>query len=275
TEVVLLKEDQRPVQVISIPFQDEKSEWLVAEVSVDITERKRTEEALLASREELRSLSTRLQSLREEERTTLAREIHDELGQALTALNMDLSWLSNKLPQSQPPLLKKVESMSAVVAATMQTVKRLSSELRPGLLDDLGLVAAMQWQAEEFGKRTWIKMKISFLPEEMTVERDLSTAIFRIFQELLTNIARHAKATRVEVSLKRKAGALELRVKDNGRGIKKTEIANPRSLGLIGVRERALAFGGQVEFVGVPRQGTRVVVRLPERGKGDDKNSSG
>jgi signal transduction histidine kinase len=229
----------------------------------------------LASREELRSLSTRLQSLREEERTTLAREIHDELGQALTALNMDLSWLSNKLPKSQPPLLKKVESMSAVVAATMQTVKRLSSELRPGLLDDLGLVAAMQWQADEFGKRTWIKMKISFLPEEMTVERDLSTAIFRIFQELLTNIARHAKATRVEVSLKRKAGALELRVKDNGRGIKKTEIANPRSLGLIGVRERALAFGGQVEIVGVPRQGTRVVVRLPERGKGDDKNSSG
>jgi len=274
-EAVLLKEGQRPVQVISIPFQDEKGEWLLAEVRVDITERKRTEEALLASREELRSLSARLQSLREEERTTLAREIHDELGQALTALNMDLSWLSNKLPKSQPPLLKKVESMSAVVAATMQTVKRLSSELRPGLLDDLGLVTAMQWQAEEFGKRTWIKMKITFVPEEMTVERDLSTAIFRIFQELLTNIARHAKATRVEVSLKRKAGALELRVKDNGRGIKKTEIANPRSLGLIGVRERALAFGGKVEFVGVPSKGTRVVVRLPERGKGDDKNSSG
>ena len=275
TEVVLLKEGQRPVQVISIPFQDEKGEWLVAEVSVDITERKRTEEALLASREELRSLSARLQSLREEERTYLAREIHDELGQALTALNMDLSWLSNKLPKSQTPLLKKVESMSAVVAATMQTVKRLSSELRPGLLDDLGLVTAMQWQAEEFGKRTWLKMKMTFVPEEMTVERDLSTAIFRIFQELLTNIARHAKATRVEVSLKRKAGALELRVKDNGRGIKKSEIANPHSLGLIGVRERALAFGGRVEIVGIPRKGTRVVVRLPERGKRDDKNPGG
>jgi PAS domain S-box-containing protein len=275
TEVALLKEGQRFVQIISIPFQDEKGEWLVAEVSVDITERKRTEEALLASREELRSLSTRLQSLREEERTTLAREIHDELGQALTALNMDLSWLSTKLPKSQPPLLKKVESMSAVVAATMQTVKRLSSELRPGLLDDLGLVTAMQWQAEEFGKRTWLKMKITFVPEEMTVERDLSTAIFRIFQELLTNIARHAKATRVEVSLKRKAGALELRVKDNGRGIRKSEIANSRSLGLIGIRERVLAFGGRVEIVGIPRRGTRIVVRLPERGKRDDKNPGG
>jgi PAS domain S-box-containing protein len=275
SEVVLLQEGQRPVQIISIPFQDEKGEWLVAEVSVDITERKRAEEALLASREELRLLTARLQSLREEERTYLAREIHDELGQALTALNMDLAWLAGKLPKSQPQLLKKAESMTAVVASTMQTVKRLSSELRPGLLDDLGLVAAMQWQAEEFGKRTWLKMKLVFQPEEMTVERDLSTAIFRIFQELLTNIARHAKATRVEVSLKRRARALELRVKDNGRGIKKSEISGSRSLGLIGVRERALVFGGQVEITGVPHKGTRVVVRLPERGRNDGKNSGG
>ncbi len=275
SEVVLLQEGQRPVQIISIPFQDEKGEWLVAEVSVDITERKRAEKALLASREELRLLTARLQSLREEERTYLAREIHDELGQALTALNMDLAWLAGRLPKSQPQLLKKAEAMSAVVASTMQTVKRLSSELRPGLLDDLGLVAAMQWQAEEFGKRTWLKMKLVFQPEEMTVERDLSTAIFRIFQELLTNIARHAKATRVEVSLKHRAGAMELRVKDNGRGIKKSEIASSRSLGLIGVRERALAFGGRVEITGVPHKGTKVVVRLPERGRNDGKNSGG
>jgi signal transduction histidine kinase len=118
-------------------------------------------------------------------------------------------------------------------------------------------------------------MKLVFQPEEMTVERDLSTAIFRIFQELLTNIARHAKATRVEVSLKRRARALELRVKDNGRGIKKSEISGSRSLGLIGVRERALVFGGQVEITGVPHKGTRVVVRLPERGRNDGKNSGG
>jgi len=239
----------------------------------DITDQKRAQEELLASRQELRALSARLQSLIEKERTALAREIHDELGQALTALKMDLAWLSNKLPKTQPLLLKKAQSMSEVITATVQTVKRLSTQLRPGLLDDLGLVAAMEWQAQEFSQRTGIKMKISFQPEDLALEPDLSTAIFRIFQELLTNVARHAKASRVVTSLIKKAGKLELRVRDNGRGIKKKEISSSKSFGLIGMRERVYSFGGEIEIEGIPGKGTTAIVRIPEKGKSDDKNS--
>ena len=249
----------------------------------DITEYKRMEgDKRLAevesskSQQELRNLSARLQSLREEERTSVAHEINNELRQALTALRMDLAWLSKRLPEENKVLLDKTETMSEVIDATSQVVRRISTNLRPGMLDDLGLVPAMEWLAGEFRERTGTKVGVTFEPEDIVLERDLSTAIFRIFQELLTNVSRHARATRVVASLKEKAGMLELRVKDNGRGIKERQISGSKSLGLVGIRERAYLFGGKLEIKGTPGKGTTAIVCIPVSGGvgvRDDKNS--
>ncbi len=231
----------------------------------DITERKLAESAIKKSEEQLRNLTSYLQKVGEIERTNIAREIHDELGQTLTVLKMDLSWLSRRLEDNQISLLEKTDAMSHLISKTIQTVKKISTELRPGLLDDLGLSAAIEWQAEEFQKRTGIKCKISMEPKDITFDRDRNTAIFRIFQETLTNIARHAGATEVSVSLKQKVGRIELTVRDNGRGITEEELANPKSFGLIGIRERVKIFGGNNTIKGVPGQGTTVTVRMPVR----------
>jgi two-component system sensor histidine kinase UhpB len=229
----------------------------------DITERKRAEEQLRRSEEQLRNLADHLQSVREEERTTIAREIHDDLGQTLTALKMDISWLGKKLPKDQETLLEKTKAMTKLMDMTIKTVKRISAELRPGLLDDLGLAAAIEWQTEEFQNRTGIKCKLTIDPEDITLDEKRSTAIFRIFQETLTNIARHAKATRVTASLKEEDDKLELRVRDNGKGITKKQISDPKSFGLIGMRERVHPWGGEVKIEGVPGEGTTVTVRIP------------
>jgi len=195
--------------------------------------------------------------------------MHDQLGQALTAMKMDLSWLDNRLPKDQKPLFAKIRSMSKLADATLRTVKRISTELRPGLLDDLGLTAAIEWQAQEFQTRTGIKCAITTDPEDIILDKDHSTAIFRIFQETLTNVARHAKATKVKVSLKEKAGKIELKVKDNGKGITEEQISNPKSFGLIGMRERALFLGGKVKIGGVQDKGTTIIatIPLPKKGK--------
>ncbi len=232
-------------------------------VLIDVTERKQAEEQLRSSTQELRALAERLQSAREEERTQVAREIHDELGQALTALKMDLSWLSKKLPKDQDPLHEKARSMSQLLDATVRTVKRISTELRPGLLDDLGLAAAIEWQAEEFQNRTGIKCTVAINPEGVVLEAKLSTAIFRIFQETLTNVARHANATKVEVNLKKKAHQIELKVQDKGKGITQKQISSSKSFGLIGMRERIFPWQGELKIIGTPGKGTTVTVTIP------------
>jgi len=236
---------------------------------IDITERKRAEVAIKKSEEQMRNLTTYLQRIGEIERTNIAREIHDELGQTLTVLKMDLSWLKKRLPQEpgsfQGSLLNKTESMSQLINSTIQTVKKISTELRPGLLDDLGLAAAIEWQAEEFQRRTGIRCKISVAPRDITLDRDRNTAIFRIFQETLTNIARHSEATEVKVNLKQRDGRVELSVRDNGRGITDEELTNPKSFGLIGIRERVKIFEGDSVMRGIPGQGTTVTVRIPIR----------
>lgn len=239
----------------------------------DISERKRVEEELTKSSKQLRHLSTYLQSVIEVERTNIAREVHDDLGQALTALKMDLHWLANRLPRDQQLLLNKTKSMSTLIDLTVQSVQRISSELRPGLLDDLGLSAAIEWQADEFENRTGIKCKVEVDPEEIVLDRDRSTAIFRIFQESLTNIARHANATMVYVSLKEESHTVGIKVSDNGEGITKKKISDPTSFGLIGMRERVHPFGGYLSITGTPKKGTTVTVRIPldKREKLDDK----
>jgi PAS domain S-box-containing protein len=232
-------------------------------VGHDITTRKKAEEELKNSREQLRNLSAHLQSIREKERMSIAREIHDELGQALTALKMEMVWLNNRLPNNQLILHDKMKSMVELVDKTAQTVQRISAELRPGLLDDLGLAAAIEWQTEDFQKRTGIPCEVSLEPEDFVANQDISTAIFRIFQETLTNIVRHADASCVKVMLHEKDSEIKLEVSDNGRGITPEQVSHPRSFGIMGIQERVNLLHGKVEIAGIPQKGTTVTVCIP------------
>lgn len=263
-------------QTTKHPQLDEKGVTIgVLAVCVDITERKQAEENIRRSQEQLRGLTRRLQSVREEERRIIAREIHDELGQSLTALKMDLHWLKKRLPVETESLIEKIDSMSQLTDSTIQTVKRISSELRPPELDDFGLWAAIEWQANEFQERSGIKCKLRLQRERIVPEPEIQIALFRIFQEALTNIVRHASATQVSVLLKKKDGNVVLRVKDNGRGITQEQISAPGSLGLLGMKERAYACGGRFEIAGEPGRGTTVTVTIPlNRGeKADDQDT--
>jgi PAS domain S-box-containing protein len=229
----------------------------------DITEQRKAQEELANSRERLRNLSVHLQSVREKESTRIAREIHDELGQYLTALQMDLAWLGVSIPQADLTLAAKIKRMKSVIDTTIENVHRISTELRPILLDDLGLIAAMEWQAGEFRDRTNIQCDARFDLKESAVEKELATAIFRIFQEMLTNIVRHARATHVRVRLMQKGNELRLDVSDNGIGITEEDINNSASFGIVGIRERANLWGGTVHISGKPHKGTKVSVRIP------------
>lgn len=226
-------------------------------------EHQQAEAHIRESREQLRKLSAHIQTVREEERTRIAREIHDDLGQALTALRLDLSWIGRRLQLDQAALQQKVQSMAKVIDSTMETVHRLSSELRPGILDDLGLAEAIEWQAEEFQNRTGITCEVQLDCEQIQLTKEQSTAIFRIYQETLTNIARHASAQTVLVTLEVSDGNLTLMVGDDGRGITQEQISRPDAYGIMGIRERVLALGGEVTFEGSPAGGTKVVVIIP------------
>jgi PAS domain S-box-containing protein len=237
----------------------------------DITARKQAEERLRASHEELHNLTAHLESVREEERTSLAREMHDELGQMLTALKFDISWLAKRLPEDSRALLGKTEAMHKLVDNTIEKVQEISAELRPGVLDDLGLSAALEWQASEFENRTGISCEFSSDPEDIILSPDRSIAIFRVFQETLTNVARHAQATKVKVKLRKQDDKLVLRVEDNGKGIEKKQILNAESFGLIGMKERAQTLGGTVKITGSPGKGTKVLASIPLVGGGNFK----
>jgi two-component system sensor histidine kinase UhpB len=237
----------------------------------DITERKKAEEELRRSREQLRNLSAHLQSAREKERMYMAREIHDELGQMLTALKMDLCWLNAKIPGDQKTLFTKTKSMSDLIDTAVKTVQRISAELRPGLLDDLGLAAAIEWQLGEFQKRTGIKCELTLDPDDIILSQDASTAIYRILQEALTNIVRHAHATLVRVCLREAADTIELEVADNGKGIIDEQLSSPQSFGLTGIRERVHLLQGRVRIVGINGNGTKINVNIPLN-KGAEKN---
>lgn len=229
----------------------------------EITERSRAEEELRRSREELRNLSTHLQSVREEERQGLAREIHDELGQAISSLKLELALMREELDQTPAEAARRIASMSEVCDTTIRAVRRIITQLRPRLLDDLGLTAAMEWQVEEFQHRTDIRCSLRITPEEVTLDPARSTAIFRILQETLTNIARHSGATAVSVQLRLEKAGVTLDVVDNGRGISEEQIHDSRSFGVLGIRERAHYWGGTVTIKGQPAQGTLVSVFLP------------
>jgi signal transduction histidine kinase len=226
-------------------------------------------EALERSKKQLRDLASHLQDIREQERTRIAREIHDDFGQSLTILKLDLSWLKNHMIQYQPELQNKIDSMFKLIDVLLQTLHAVSSELRPIILDDFGLESAIEWQAEEFQNRTGVRCRVHSSIADMDLAKDQSTAVFRIFQETLTNIMRHSGATEVDIRLEMNEDTLILEAADNGRGITETEISNSQSFGLLGIRERLYPWNGQVDFIGHPNKGTRVIVRVPISGKGE------
>ena len=227
------------------------------------SEREQAQMELQRSRELFRNLSTHLQLVREEERTRIARRIHDDMGQALTALKIDLSWLNKRLTDDPELIREKLQSMVTLINETIETVHNLSEDLRPGILDDFGLSAAIEWQAEEFQKRTGMECRTNLAPNEFDLNKEKSTNLFRIVQESLTNVIRHANATKVEINLHEKAGILLLEIVDNGKGISGDAVTNPKSFGLIGIRERVHSLGGEVDIGGTPNGGTRIIVKIP------------
>jgi PAS domain S-box-containing protein len=233
------------------------------ELRTEIADRVRAEEQLRASRDQLRALAARLQNVREEERTSIAREIHDELGQACTAIKMDLVLIGHKATKGQTRLRKKVNSAVQVVDGMIVTLRKIASELRPRTLDDLGLTAALEWQAQEFEIRTKIRCRVSLPQEPFVLDAERSTAIFRIFQESLTNVARHARASHVEARLEREGNQLILEIRDNGRGFDPEEAKARKSLGLVGMQERALLLNGELKVESVPGAGTTMTLRIP------------
>lgn len=229
-------------------------------------ERSRMEEALRVSHEQLRALAGRLQSVREEERKRIARELHDELGQVLTALRIDVSWIETRFGRDQESLLAKTRAMAALIEETIGTVRRIAADLRPGILDDLGLTAALEWQAFEFQSRAGIRCTLRVAPDLPAVASESATALFRIAQEALTNVMRHAGASAVDIELSLSGDMVRMTVRDDGRGVSEEELGTTRSLGLLGMRERSLALGGTAEIRGEPGRGTTVTVHLPVRG---------
>lgn len=234
-----------------------------ADLRREIAVRRRAEEDLRSSEENLRSLAAHLQSVREEEWTRIAREIHDELGQALTGLKMDLAWVAKRLRADQKPLAEKTGSMSRLIDDTVQLIRQIASRLRPAILDERGLTAAISWQARDFRKRVGMRCEVSLAADVPEIDKERSLAAFRVFQELLTNVARHANATRTEVTLRVESGMLVLSVEDNGKGIDEAADSSPKSLGFMGMRERILPFGGRIEIAGLRDAGTRVTVFIP------------
>jgi signal transduction histidine kinase len=231
----------------------------------DITEFRKMTSELNKSNEQLRNLAAHLQSVREEERMKIAREIHDELGQTLSAQKMELSWFRDRYGDHQA-ISDKAGAMLEALDATIRSLRRICTELRPSILDDFGLIEAMRWQADEFQKRTRIECAVDSAPEDITLDKELSTALFRIFQETLTNILKHARATKVTAILTSDDDNITLEVIDNGKGIRDEQLSKPQSFGLMGMRERVYPWGGKVEVTGYKNKGTIVKVSMPHAG---------
>jgi len=235
-----------------------------ADLEREVADRAAAQDRLRQSEQQLRSLANRIRQTREEERTRIAREVHDQLGQNLTALKMDLVHLTRHIVPggNLEEWIEQARAMTALVDSTIETVQRISSELRPGVLD-LGLLAAIEWQTQEFQTRTGISCLVQAPPEGVDLGRQSSTEVFRILQEVLTNVARHSHATEMRIAILDQPGQFVLEVRDNGVGIAPEQIADPRSLGLVGMRERALLIGAVLSFNGVPAGGTTVRLTVP------------
>ena len=257
--------EEFPIEA-SISQAGEGGQHLFTVILRDITLRKRSEDELKRQQEELRELSARVLEAREEEKTLIARELHDELGQLLTALKMDLAWLRERLA-GDPETASKAAEMGAMLDQTVSATRRISADLRPLMLDDLGLADASAWLVDDFAKRSGIRCEYRQAGDGAldNIAKPIATALYRALQESLTNIGRHASAKHAWVALGMEGGMVSLEVEDDGRGIDAADIAKSRSLGLKGMRERVTYFGGSFEVARAARGGTRVRVRVPPR----------
>ena len=271
-ELVALRADGREFPIEAAISQTEVSgAKLFTVILRDVTERKIAEEALSRSEARLRALAARLQRAHEEEAIRIARELHDQLGRCLTTLKMDITLVEQMVSgqltaEAIRSIHEKTETMEGAIDEMVHVVRRISTELRPGILDDLGLAAAIEWQAKDFQKRSGVSGTLNVTEEDLDLSRDQATAVFRIFQEILTNVARHSKAEKLWVHLDVQDGMLVLEVEDNGVGIAPATLGHAKALGLLGMRERAAMFGGHVEIGGNPGNGTTVIVRMPVHG---------
>jgi len=231
----------------------------------DISERKKAEQELRSSREQLRNLNIHLQKVREEESTRIARELHDELGQHLSLLKLDLSFLESELQDIEASYEQKIKIMKKNVDLTIEKVRQISRELRPSMLDSLGLIPAIEWLAEEFQNQTGIQCELSDKTADIKFSEDISNALFRVTQESLTNVLRHAEATKVKIMLNvsKPEAKINLKIEDNGRGISEQQMTNTRSVGLIGMKERVRNLNGVFSIKGIPNRGTTLNVCIP------------
>jgi len=251
-----------PIGYVLKPFQDRE---LRAVVELALTRHKariRDDQ----TRQTLRLLAKRLQDVREEESVRVSRRIHDELGQLVTVLKFDVAWLDHQKERLDPDLQERLTQVVERVDAAAASVRQIAGELRPGVLDDLGLLAAVEWMARDFGQRTGARCIVHERGDLMRLDGRTATAAFRICQEALSNIAKHAQATSVEIHLERRPGGVYLEITDNGCGIKREALRNPASMGLIAIRERARAVGGRCSIAPMSGGGTRVRARLFEGG---------
>ena len=247
----------------SISQHSESGRRLFTVILRDVTERVRVETALRRSQDELRELAAAASSVREQEKSRVARELHDELAQSLTALKMDVNWLKERMAAEQKPLVAKLESMQAMLDTTVKATRRISSDLRPLMLDDLGLIPAAEWLVNNFVQRHGIHCQFTADPPDLELQDPHATAIFRIMQESLTNVARHAQASRVEITLDGANGELTLRVRDNGCGFAPADPRKPNSFGLVGLRERVYLLDGEITVDTAPGKGATIEVRIP------------
>ncbi|HWR34144.1 MAG TPA: PAS domain-containing sensor histidine kinase, partial [Chitinophagaceae bacterium] len=229
----------------------------------NVTERKMAEEQLEESYHSIRQLTEYLQDVREEERTHIAREIHDELGQQLTVMMMDVAWLNRKIAPDNEAAIKKTTDLIEMLDNTVKSVRRISSQLRPSILDDLGLVPAMEIHLKEFESRSGILTQFTAIKKEIQLTDPVKNALFRIFQESLTNVARHSGAKKVVVRLETKNSNIELMIEDNGTGFDEKKAAKKRTLGVLGMKERAIAIGGTYHISGKQGKGTTILVSVP------------
>ena len=234
----------------------------------EIEERTNTEKKLEEVNEQLRALTARVVSVREEERTALSREIHDELGSSLTGLKMDLMLIKRNIhanpdEQTIAYIMENITSMSRLIDSTIVMIRKIVTELRPEILDELGLIEAVRWYAGEFQKRTEVAVQLTIFPKNFTIGKIQTTELFRIFQEILTNITRHARATRVMVFLKKEKQQCTLRIKDNGIGIKDEDLVRKNSFGLMGMRERTSLMNGKLKINGKTGEGTTITIEIP------------
>jgi PAS domain S-box-containing protein len=263
---VELLRDEQPFPVeLSLSTTTFRGELLLTAILRDLTERRRAERQLLDTNRQLQELSASLQEVREQERSRISRELHDELGQLLTGIRMEVSWLGGRLEEGQQALTQKVGTIKGQIDQTIASVRRMSSELRPLVLDDLGFAAAASWYVDQFSARTGLTVELHLPTDEPQLDDGLATALFRVLQESLTNVARHAEARRVEVRLALRDAEWALSIRDDGIGFARSP-GKAGEIGLVGMRERAQILGGEFSVTTAPGAGTLIEIRIPIKG---------